>query len=215
MLRDECKWQAWSAARSAAAGGGWKLCSMRYGALPLPAFQSPRIHPTAPPRIRQSRSCHRREQSVARSGVRHALLPPCGDGSFAPCRAELFLFPAFQSPRIHCSAPHPAKPELPLARAERRALRSAARFAAASGGWKLCSMRCGALPLSRVSVSTPSLLRPTSGRAGAAIGASKASRTPERRTLRIPPSATQVAFLHLGIRLEFCGWAFQQDLPSL
>jgi hypothetical protein len=35
----------------------------------------------APPRIRQSRSCHRREQSFAHSGVRHALLPPAGDGA--------------------------------------------------------------------------------------------------------------------------------------
>jgi hypothetical protein len=46
----------------------------------------------APPRIRQSRSCRRREQSFAQSGVRHALLPPAGDGCSAPCGAELFLF---------------------------------------------------------------------------------------------------------------------------
>jgi hypothetical protein len=41
--------------------------------------------------IRQSRSCHRREQSFAHSGVRHALLPPAVDGSSAPCGAELFF----------------------------------------------------------------------------------------------------------------------------
>ena len=35
----------------------------------------------APRRIRQSRSCHRREQSFAHSGVLHALLPPAGDGA--------------------------------------------------------------------------------------------------------------------------------------
>jgi len=40
------------------------------------------------------------------------------------------------------SAPHPAEPELPSARAELRALRSAARSAAASGGWS--SAPCGA-----------------------------------------------------------------------
>ena len=49
--------------------------------------------------------------------------------------------------RRKSSAPHPAEPELPSARAELRALRSAARSAAASGGWKLCSMRGGALLL--------------------------------------------------------------------
>jgi hypothetical protein len=79
----------------------------------------------APRPIRQSRSYHRREQSVAHSGVRHALLPPAVDGSSAPCGAELFLFPAFQSPRLRRSAPHPAEPELPSARAKRRALRCA------------------------------------------------------------------------------------------
>ena len=46
----------------------------------------------APRHIRQSRSCHRREQSFAHSGVRHALLPPAGDVSSAPCGAELFFF---------------------------------------------------------------------------------------------------------------------------
>ncbi len=34
-----------------------------------------------PPHIRQSRSCPRREQSFAQSGVRHALLPPAVDGA--------------------------------------------------------------------------------------------------------------------------------------
>ena len=51
----------------------------------------------APRRIRQSRSYHRREQSFAHSGVRHALLPPEGDGSSAPCGAELFLFLFFNT----------------------------------------------------------------------------------------------------------------------
>gem|GEM_PF-6907222 len=46
------------------------------------------------------------------------------------------------------SAPHPAEPEPPLARAELRALRSAARSAAAGGGCELCSMWGGALLLS-------------------------------------------------------------------
>gem|GEM_PF-6413039 len=44
-----------------------------------PFTAQPRLR--APPRIRQSRSCHRREQSFAHSGVRHALLPPAGDGA--------------------------------------------------------------------------------------------------------------------------------------
>jgi hypothetical protein len=56
---------------------------------------------------------------LAPPGVRHALLPPAGDGSSAPCGAELFLFTARKT------------------------------------------------------------LRTTSGRAGAAVGASRASRTPE------------------------------------
>jgi hypothetical protein len=42
--------------------GGWKLCSMRGGAL--------RAKRRAPRRIRQSRSCRGREQSFAQSGVR-------------------------------------------------------------------------------------------------------------------------------------------------
>jgi hypothetical protein len=45
----------------------------------------------APHPIRQSRSHHRREQSFAHSGVRHALLPPAGDGCSAPCGAELYF----------------------------------------------------------------------------------------------------------------------------
>ena len=50
------------------------------GALPisLPLFLT---QEEAPRHIRQSRSCHRREQSFAHSGVRHALLPPVGDGA--------------------------------------------------------------------------------------------------------------------------------------
>ena len=43
---------------------------------------------------------------------------------------------------VKSSAPHPAEPELPSARAKLRALRSAARSAAASGGWS--SAPCGA-----------------------------------------------------------------------
>jgi hypothetical protein len=85
---------------------------------------------------------------------------------------------AVQSLSIRRSAPHPAEPGLPLARAKRRALRSAARSAAASGGWKLCSMRCGALRLSSISVSARSLLRAASGRAGATSARAK------RRALR-------------------------------
>ena len=56
---------------------------------------------------------------------------------------ELFIFPVAG----RSSAPHPAEPELPKARAERRALRSARRSAPAGGGWKLRSMRRGTLPL--------------------------------------------------------------------
>ena len=48
---------------------------------------------------------------------------------------------------VKSSAPHPAEPKLPSARAKLRALRSAARSAAAGGGWQLCSMWGGALSL--------------------------------------------------------------------
>ena len=54
--------------------------------------------------IRQSRSCHRREQSFAHSGVRHALLPPAVDGSSAPCGAELLFFSSLTQEELHAAS---------------------------------------------------------------------------------------------------------------
>jgi hypothetical protein len=76
-----------------------------------------------------------------------------------------------------CSAPHPAELELPRARAELRALRSAARSAAACGG--LSSAPCGAELFLFAGRERGKTLRTQSARAGAAVGASRASRTPE------------------------------------
>jgi hypothetical protein len=105
--------------------GGWKLCSMRCGALPLSriSVSSPSPHRSAPHPAEPE--LPRREQSVAHSGVRHALLPPAEDGSSAPCGAELFLFPAVQSPRLHLTAPPRIRQSRSYhsARAQRRALR--------------------------------------------------------------------------------------------
>ena len=73
------------------------------------------------------------------------------------------------------SAPHPAEPELPLARAELRALRSAARSAAAVGDGS--SAPCGVELFLFAVREGGKTLRTASGRAGAAEGASRASRT--------------------------------------
>ena len=123
----------------------------------------------APRRIRQSRSCHRREQSFAHSGVRHALLPPEGDGSSAPCGAELFFLFSY---------------------AGRAASQNHSRRWRQVGGPRRVSPtvlksdgpRRSPLLLS-IHGTTAKELRPASGRAGATIGASKASRTPECGTL--------------------------------
>ena len=133
----------------------------------------------APPRIRQSRSCHRREQSFAHSGVRHALLPPEGDGSSAPCGAELFFLFSFASQNHsrrwrQVGGPRRVSPTVLKAAGPRRSP-------------LLLSIRG----------TTTEELRPASGRAGAAIGASRASRTPECGTLCCRRRG-MAALLHVG-----------------
>ena len=73
-----------------AASRGWHSCNSRREVVSPTRIQNSRQDRNsssssctgrAPRHIRQSRSCHRREQSFAHSGVRHALLPPAGDGA--------------------------------------------------------------------------------------------------------------------------------------
>ena len=108
------------------------------------------------------------------------------------------------------SAPHPAEPELPRARAELRALPSAARSAAAVGGWMLCSMWRGALLF--CGARCGKTLRTASGRAGAATGASRASRTPECGTLCCRLGRMD-ALLHVGRSSSFLRCVTRGDAP--
>jgi hypothetical protein len=84
---------------------------------------------SAPHPAESERPWARAELRALRSAARSAAA--CGGLSSAPCGAEFFFF-AVRGARRR-SAPHPAEPELPWARAELRALRSAARSAAAVG----------------------------------------------------------------------------------
>jgi hypothetical protein len=132
---------------------------MRCGALSLLPMcgRSSAPHPAEP-----EPPSARAELSAVRSAARSAA----ASGRWKLCymrRGALTLLTRGRS-----SAPHPAEPEPPSARAERRALRSAARSAAASCRWKLCSMRCGALPLllrGRSSAPHPAEPEPPSARA--------------------------------------------------
>ena len=118
---------------------------------------------TFPPRTAKFISPEFRARSAARSAAARGRWKLC-----SVWRGVLHLHICGRS-----SAPHPAEPDLPRARAKLRALRSAARFAAASGRWKLCSMRRGASSSSHPREEAPRRIR----QSRIYLGASRASRT--------------------------------------
>jgi hypothetical protein len=116
----------------------------------LLSFPSARPPRRAPPHIRQSRSYRARAELRALRSA-GALLQPTGDGSSAPCGAELLSFPSARPPRR--APPHIRQSRSYRARAELRALRSAGALLQPTGDGS--SAPCGAEFLSFPSARLP------------------------------------------------------------